>query len=205
MLGAIATVPSATAAGVVSVGAAVAGIAEGATTIAAAALSERDGRASGILGWVSLGLGVASAAHSVSGAVSMAAKASKNTVSTVSRNIAVARAGIDVTSRAHGTAGQFVSTFVDDVPTWASHTMMGVSLALTAAGWGGLAREAALARNAARLAGFADVPEGQAGQYRPLAESSASAPERQAGAVTVNDDVRQPEFLRLRGSATGLG
>ncbi|RQR56718.1 hypothetical protein DIE19_22995 [Burkholderia sp. Bp9126] len=202
MLGAIATVPSMTVSGVVSVAAGVAGLAEGATTIASAALSERDETASGILGWVSLGLGVASAANSVAGAASKVAGASKGTLSTTGRNIAVARAAIDVTARTQGVSGQFVSTFVDDVPAWASHTMMGVSLALTAAGWGGLAREAALARStgfhALADAQPADASGGQPARYRPLAEAPTGAANGRSSVAAARDDVRQRTLLVQR-------
>ncbi len=202
MLGAIATVPSMTVSGVVSVAAGVAGLAEGATTIASAALSERDGKASGILGWVSLGLGVASAANGVAGAASKVAGASKGAVSTTTRNLAVARAAIDVTARTHGVAGQFVSTFVDDVPAWASHTMMGVSLALTAAGWGGLAREAALARStgfhALADAPPADASGGQPGRYRSLAEAPTGAADGRSSVAAASDGVRQRTLLVQR-------
>ncbi|WP_164721180.1 RHS repeat-associated core domain-containing protein [Burkholderia stagnalis] len=202
MLGAIATVPSMTVSGVVSVAAGVAGLAEGATTIASAALSERDGKASGILGWVSLGLGVASAANGVAGAASKVAGASKGVVSTTTRNLAVARAAIDVTARTHGVAGQFVSTFVDDVPAWASHTMMGVSLALTAAGWGGLAREAALARStgfhALADAPPADASGGQPGRYRSLAEAPTGAADGRSSVAAASDGVRQRTLLVQR-------
>ncbi|KVS39946.1 RHS repeat-associated core domain-containing protein [Burkholderia ubonensis] len=195
MLAAIATVPSMTVSGVVSIATGVAGLAEGATTIASAALSERDEKTSGILGWVSLGLGVASAANSVAGA-------SKGVVSTTTRNLAVARAAIDVTARTYGVAGQFVSTFVDEVPAWASHTMMGVSLALTAAGWGGLAREAALARSTGFHA-LADAPQadasaGQPGHYRPLVESPMGAANGRSSVAAASDDVRQRTLLVQR-------
>ncbi|RQP97317.1 hypothetical protein DF107_23800 [Burkholderia stagnalis] len=202
MLGAIATVPSMTVSGVVSVATGVAGLAEGATTIAAAALSERDEQASGILGWVSLGLGVASAANGVAGAASKVAGASKGVVSTTARNLAVARTAIDVTARAQGVAGQFVSTFADDVPAWASHTMMGVSLALTAAGWGGLAREAALARSTGFHA-LADAPQADASggrpeRYRSLAEGPTGATDGRSSVAAASESVRQPTLRAPR-------